>query len=54
MCIRIHIFNLKKQTNRQKNKQTKKQKKLKKKNYKAAIHEKKTYLINFLQINKRN
>ena len=55
MCIRIYIFNFKKQTNKQKKKKkkknTKKQKKLKKKNYKVGTHEKKTYLINFLQIN---
>ena len=37
MCIRIHIFDFKKQTNKQKKKKSKK--KLKKKNYKVAIHE---------------
>ena len=41
MCIRIYIFNFKKQTNEQKKqKKTRRQNKLEKKNYKVAIHEK--------------
>ena len=41
MCIKIYIFNFKKQTNKQKKARIqKKQKKLKKKNLKVAINEK--------------
>ena len=56
MCIKIYIFNFRKQTNKQKKKKKarikKKQKKLKKKNFKVAIHEKEHTWWTFYKLTK--